>query len=160
MTALFLSLLFSLRQKVPIEDFAPFVVISIPIMVKLFLHSLRVRLSEFRKYHYIFSSIVLGVLVINFTLFVFNKYLYLLIEYPPKHFAYRYHIAKELAYELKKRNIYHIHSYDKQLQLRLKFYGIEKGLDYFITPNYSQSKYPVIDISYYGKTVAKYNLLK
>lgn len=160
MTALFLSLLFSLRQKVAIEDFAPFVVISIPIMVKLFLHSLRVRLSVFRKYHYIFSSVVLGVLVINFSLFILNKYIYLLLQNPQKHFAYKYHIAKELAAELKKRDIDSVHSYDKQLQLRLRFYGIEKGIDNFITPNYSQSKHPTIDVIYHGKTVTKYNLLK
>lgn len=160
MTALFLSLLFSLRQKIAIEDFAPFVVIAIPIMLKLFLHSLRVRLREFRKYHYIFSSFVFGILVVNLTLFIFNKYLYLILDNPKKHFAYKYHIAKELAEELKKRNINYIHSYDKQLQLRLKFYGIEKGIDYFITPNYEQSKYPLIDISYHGKSVSKIKFIK
>ena len=41
-TALLLSILISFRQRVFIEDFAPFVVIATPIMVKMFLNSYRV----------------------------------------------------------------------------------------------------------------------
>jgi hypothetical protein len=73
-TALSLSLLFSLRQRIDIEDFAPFVVIAIPIMVKLFMHSLRIRLSEFRRFHYIIASIALSILVLNFVLFSLSEY--------------------------------------------------------------------------------------
>ncbi len=54
-TAFAFSFLLSLRQKINIEDFAPFVVIAIPLMVKLFMHSFRVRLPMFRKKHYIFG---------------------------------------------------------------------------------------------------------
>ena len=48
-TALFVSFLFSLRQRVYIEDFAPYVLISLPFMLKIFFHSYRIRLKEFRK---------------------------------------------------------------------------------------------------------------
>lgn len=160
MTALILSFIFSLRQKIQIEDFAPFVVISIPIMIKLFLHSLRVRLKEFRKYHYIFTSVVLGVLAVNFIAFILNKYLYIFFEDPRKHFAYKYHIAKELSDILKEKNINNVHLSDKKMQLRLKYYGIRDGLEYFLTPNYKDDKYPTIQINYFNKTVAKYNLLR
>ena len=104
-TALVLSLIFSLRQKIPISDFAPFIVVAIPIMVKLYMHSIRVRLKEFRQRHYIIASIALFLLVINFLVFVFNKYLYLFISKPQKHFAYNYHIAKELAKKLNELGI-------------------------------------------------------
>lgn len=160
MTALFLSLLFSLRQKIQIEDFAPFVVISIPIMTKLFLHSLRVRLKPFRKYHYIFASLVLSILAINFLAFVLNKYLYIFLEDPKKHFAYKYHIAKELAQELKLKKLNNLHLTDKKMQLRLKYYDIKKGIEYYITPNYKDDKYPTIEINYFNKEVAKFNILK
>ena len=73
MTAFGLSLIFSLRQRVQIEDFAPFVVIAIPIMVKLFIHSLRIRLKEFRKMHYLMARAAIIILVLNFAGFVFNN---------------------------------------------------------------------------------------
>ncbi len=160
MTALFLSLLFSLRQKIAIEDFAPFVVIAIPIMLKLFLHSLRVRLKEFRRFHYIFSSIVLGVLLLNFILFVFNKYLYIFMEFPRKHFAYKYHVAKELSEKLKALGITKVSTYDKKLSLRLKFYGIENGREYLITPFNTRSTYKTIKINYYNKNIINYYITK
>jgi hypothetical protein len=160
MTALFLSLVFSLRQKIAIEDFAPFVVIAIPIMLRLFLHSLRVRLKEFRKFHYIFSSIVLGVLIINFIIFVFNKYLYVFTEFPRKHFAYKYHVAKELSQKLKDLGITSVSTYDKELALRLQFYKIGKGRDYLITPFKTRTAHKRIKINYYNKNIINYYITK
>jgi len=125
MTALFLSLVFSLRQKVAIEDFAPFVVIAVPLMVKLFIHSMRVRLKEFRRVHYIMLRVSLAVLVLSFLLLVCNKTLYLYLKEPSSHIASEHYIAKELADELKKKDILNISAINKHLILRLKFYGIE-----------------------------------
>ena len=156
MTALGLSLIFSLRQKIQIEDFAPFVVIAIPIMVKLFIHSLRVRLKEFRKIHYFIARVALGILVLNFLGFVFNKYFYLFIENPKKHFAYDYHIAKELSYELKNLNINSIMTYDKKLALRLKFYGIDNGDKYYIGKDKYKISIKNIDIKYKNKSIENF----
>ncbi|ARU49313.1 hypothetical protein Sdiek1_2160 [Sulfurospirillum diekertiae] len=52
--SLVVSLLLSLRQKLLLEDFAPFVVLSVPLMVKVFFNSYRVRLPAFRKLHTFF----------------------------------------------------------------------------------------------------------
>ncbi|MEA3553649.1 MAG: glycosyltransferase family 39 protein [Campylobacterota bacterium] len=158
-SSLGLSLIFSLRQKIDIEDFAPFVVIAIPIMVKLFMHSLRVRLKEFRQFHYIIASVSLFFLVLNFALFSFNKYIYLFIENPKKHFAYDFHIAKELSFKLKELGITEVSTNDKEMALRLKFYGIDNGKDFFIT----SGKIEVVDkniiIKYNDKEVAKFFLV-
>lgn len=154
-TALGLSLLFSFRQRVNIEDFAPFVVISVPIMVKLFMHSLRIRLKIFRLKYYIIAYISIGILILNILVFVFNKYLYIFLDNPQKHFAYKYHIVKELAQNLKKENIYEVYSYDKTLQNRLKFYDI-KSLSKYILSDKTNKNCRKIDIKYFNIVVKSY----
>ena len=158
-TALVLSLIFSLRQKIPISDFAPFIVVAVPIMVKLFMHSIRVRLKEFRQKHYLIASIALFLLGINFLVFVFNKYLYLFLEKPQKHFAYNYHVAKELSARLNKLGIKNISTNDYNLALRLRFYNINYGKDYYISLNKTESPDKIINIKYHDKIVAKYYLV-
>ncbi len=158
-TALVLSLLFSLRQKIAIEDFAPFVVIAIPIMVKLFMHSIRVRLKEFRQKHYAVAAIVLIVLVMNFFVLIFNKYLYIVLEKPTQHFAYDYHVVKELAILLKQLNINNISSDDKSLIQRLLYYGIYSGKDYYITTGNADIVDKKIVIKYHNKIISKFKLV-
>ena len=65
-TALLLSILFSFRQRVYIEDFAPYVVVSLPFMLKSFYHSYRVRLKEFRKNYNIVVSLVVIMLALMY----------------------------------------------------------------------------------------------
>lgn len=150
-TAMVFSLLFSFRQKVYIEDFAPYVVIAIPIMLKLFMHSLRVRLPEFRKLHYNIVKITVFVLFVNTFLLIYNKPIYLFLKNPQKHFAYDYHFAKDIANFLKENNINDVEIYDKKLQKRLEFYGIRKGEEYVVS-FYTPYKYDYkFTISYLEK---------
>jgi len=152
-TSLVFSLLLSFSQQIYIEDFAPFVVIFLPYMLRIFLHTLRVRLPQFRYRHYYVLVIVLSVLFINVFLTIFNKPIYLLLDNPKKHFIYKYNFAKEIAQELKINHINKIQSDDEQLLLRLKFYGIQSGNEYFITtqkPNYFNKE---LTIQYFGKTL-------
>jgi len=132
-TAMILSILISFRQRIYIEDFAPFVVIAIPSMVKMFMYSYRVRLKEFRKNYNIMAAIIISMLCLNIVLTFINKPLYLILPDPKKHFVYQYHFAKEIAQELKEKGIDYICSDDKELLLRLKFYEINEGERYFIT---------------------------
>ncbi len=158
-TSLGLSLLFSLRQKVDIVDFAPFVVISIPLMVKLFLHSFRVRLKIFRVNHYRFAKVMLWVLILNFIVLLFNKPIYLILSDNTKHFAYKFHITKELASELKKDNINNVFCEDKDLERKLNFYGVTKGNKYYLTNRLSDNYFKKIEIKYYGKLIKSYYIL-
>ena len=155
-TALLLSLLFSLRQKVAIEDFAPFVVIAIPVMVKLFMHSFRVRLSEFRRMHYNFIIISLSVLLINFFVLICNKSLYIFLKNPKKHFAYKHHIVKELADKLKCNGIQAVKIYDKGLQLRLRFYNIKEGHSKILYSRLVDNALYTLPIDYMGKNIDTY----
>ncbi|MFA9373498.1 MAG: hypothetical protein ACERKK_05000 [Poseidonibacter sp.] len=147
-TALLLSLLFSFRQRIYIEDFAPYVVIFLPYMIKGFFHSYRVRLKEFRKNYNIVVFLVVIMLALNVLLTIVNKPLYTYLANPKKHFVYKYHFAKEIANELKFKNINNIFSEDDELILRLKFYGIEKGNEYYISEDKINEFDELIDIKY------------
>lgn len=159
-TSLLFSFLFSFRQRIYIEDYAPFVIIFLPFMVKIFFHTIRVRLPQFRYRHYYTSSAVLFILFINVFITIINKPLYLFLENPKKHFIYKYNFAKELAHELKLHNINKVSSYDDELLLRLRFYGIEEGNKYFLTTR-KQTYYDLkIPITYYGKTILTGYIIK
>ena len=159
-TALLLSLIFSFRQRIYIEDFAPYVVISLPYMLKTFFHAYRVRLKEFRTNYNILAFLVVLMLSINVVLTFVNKPLYLILPNANKHFVYQYHFIKELVEELSARDINSVTTDDEELSLRLRFYHIEKGDDYFLTlKNYD---YPSerISIKYYCKEVFFAYLIK
>jgi hypothetical protein len=159
MTALGLSLVFSLRQKIAIDDFAPFVVIAVPLMVRLFIHSLRVRLGEFRSTHYLILRVSLGVLILSFLFLVFNKTLYLFIEKPSTHIANEHYIAKELAIYLKNRNINNISIYDYKMALRLKFYGIGYDKNILLSNRQIKKDDTTIKIMYKHKVIKQYHML-
>lgn len=160
--ALLFSLIFSFRQKILIEDFAPFVVITLPIAIKYFMHTIRVRLPRFRHKHYNFSFISIFLLFISVFTILFNKPLYLIISEPTKHFAYKYHFADDIAKHLHSNNINYITSDDYKLENRLKYYGIKEGGKYFITlskPEYYQMEIPlkVYDKNIFNLYVVKTN---
>jgi hypothetical protein len=150
-------MILSLRQKIHIEDFAPFVVVGIPIMVRVFFNSYRVRLPIHRVAHRRVAIFVFVILAVS-TFFSFvNKPLYPFFKNYKKHFAYRYHVAKELANELKNKGIISIKIDNDKLKKRLKFYGIKnqkKGLTLVEYPvkNYKHH----IMIKYYGKKVGDF----
>ena len=75
----------------------------------------------------------------------------LVLGNPTKHFVYQYHFAKELADELKKRDINEVTCIDKELQLRLKFYNIVEGEKYFLSTRSYYNYDERIVIRYYNK---------
>lgn len=157
--SLLFSLLLSLRQKLLLEDFAPFVVLAIPLMIKVFFNSYRVRLPVFRKLHSLVFGLIIFSLALNTLVIFFNKPLYRLIDEPSKHFAINYHVAKELASELKAIGVHNLSIKDEKMALRLKFYGIEKGEGYILRTKKEVDGYiKQIDIAYFGKSVKTFYL--
>ncbi len=159
-TSLIFSLLLSFRQRIYIEDYAPFVVIFLPYMIKIFFHTLSVRLPQFRYRHKNIAIITLVVLGINSSLTLFNKPIYLVLENPKKHFAYDYNFAKEIALTLKQNNINEVYSDDKELLLRLKFYGINQGNKFLISTYKQRSCDFEVPIKYLGKTLITLYIIK
>jgi hypothetical protein len=152
-TAFLFSLILSFRQSIKIEEFAPFVVIAIPITVKIFLNSYRVRLPQFRSKHKIALRLSILVLFINTSILLYNKPLYLYLDKPNKHFLYNYNFAEDIANKLKEKNIYKINTFDEDLRLRLKFYGIQSGGDKYLSYNIPSYKHTIINIKYYNKII-------
>ena len=128
-TAFLFSLLLSFRQQMKLEELAPYIIVATPIMVKTFLSSYRIRLRQFRRQYRILLMVGMSFLILSTLSIFLNKYLYLFISKPSKHFVYKNHIAKELSDELKKMDIHALVTRSERLQLRLKFYGIEKAYD-------------------------------
>lgn len=122
---LIVSLVLSFRQRIHIENFAPYLILALPLGAQTFYSSYRVRLKMFRTKYKLIFIISLVFLLINSFVVIFNKELYLLLDNPKTHFAYKMHIAKELATQLKKRKIYCVNS-KGEMQKRLKFYAISE----------------------------------
>lgn len=156
---LIFSLLLSFRQKIYVEDFAPYILIGIVLSVRVFYTSYRGRLEQFRKKIKIMLFIVMGFMFLNFFIISTNKFLYHFIQIPTKHFAYNHHIAKDLANELKALNIQAIHTDNKKLALRLKFYGIENSTTTFLSKKQNDNAQKV-SIRYINKDVEVYYVTK
>ena len=150
------SLFLSLRQPVAFELFAPYLVIAIPLMSKIFIRGYRVRLKMFRtsyKWLFVFLSTTL---IISTLLIYLNKFLYPFLENKEKHFLYKYHIAKELANKLHKLNINSIGVDDIQLQKRLTFYGIDDSNNYILSHRPISKDDKNVTISYNGIKIVEF----
>ncbi len=158
-TALVFSIILSFRKMILIEDFAPFVVIAIPLILSMFLKSYRIRLPELRRFHKAFFAFIFASLILIFSLTHLNKYLYYYVDDPEKHFAYKYHFAKELAKALKKNGIDNITT-DFKMQKRLKFYGINSGDKYILNDKGVTGSSKNVTISYFGKVVKVFSVSK
>jgi len=99
-TALAFSLLLSIRQRVYITDFAPYVTVAIILMLDVFNHSVRVRLPEFQKRYKIAFNVVISFLLLGVFVIVFHRMFFYILKDPSQHFAYHiykpYFLAKKL----------------------------------------------------------------
>ncbi len=153
------SLLLSFRQRIYIEDFAPYLMLLLPLAAQTFFNSYRVRLRAFRGRYRVLLGLGFAVLAIHFFTLLFNQGLYLVLENPRKHFAYKTHIVKELAANLKKEKITCVSAESEKLQSRLRFYGIAEcgeSVLYEVPLDINSD----VTISYVGRIVAAYNVTK
>ncbi|MGH1600592.1 hypothetical protein [Campylobacter majalis] len=143
----------SIRQKLELTEFLPFCIIATPLIIRTFLASYRIRLPKFRKSHQISAFIAISILIINWFLIIFNPILYVVTKNPENHFVYKFHIAKDIAKQLKNQNIHAVYTTDDRLRLELKFYGISDQGSFELIKNGND-----IEIYKYGKRVAGYDL--
>lgn len=118
-----ISILLSFRQRVNIQEFAPYIMVAIPLAAHTFFHTYRIRLRMFRRRYRILFYAAFLILIVNSVSVFFNHWLYRFIEEPSKHFAYPMHVAKELALYLHEKKISCVQT-DEKMQLRLRFYEI------------------------------------
>ena len=134
-------------------DFAPFVVLALPIMLKSFFSSYRVRIGRNKRVYAAGFAAVLSSLIAFFVASYANRLFYMFPNYKENHFAYKYQAAKELAGELKKIGVSSCVSDNDELMLRLKFYGIERGGSWILSekPQSGSKKVSIV----YSKSVVK-----
>lgn len=159
-TAFIFSMLLSFRQQLKLEELAPYIIVATPIMVKTFLSSYRIRLREFRRKYRLLLLVGMGFLILSTLSIFLNKYLYLVISKPSRHFVYKNHIVKELSYELKKMDVNAVITRSERLQLRLKFYGISKDYNMNLTKTIPSFNSRTVTIRYVGVETAKYYVTK
>ncbi len=129
-TALAFSLLLSIRQRVYITDFAPYVTIAIILMLDVFNHSVRVRLPEFQKRYKRAFYVVIGFLGLSVFIIVFHQTFFFFLKDPSEHFAYRIYKPYFLAKALKLKGIECYNDARGREVDQLKFYDIHPCQNY------------------------------
>ncbi len=123
--SLVISLMLSFRQRVELSCFAPFVMAALPLAMQGFFHSYRVRLRVHRGKYRVWFTTALVLLLLHTIVVFFHKTIYLFLDKPSRLFAYRLHVAGDLAAKLKEHHITCINAGHPHMSLRLKYYGIE-----------------------------------
>ena len=151
---LLLSLVISLRQRIPIEDFAPYVIVAIPLMVRLFFRSYRVRLPRFRRRYFYAVVFVYTVLVLNTLLLFFHRPLFLVLQNPRHHFAASFYLPYWCAEALRGEGIRKIRIDNAKRAYQFRFYGIEPTGDLRLTRRPSDDAKSVT-IRYKGREIER-----
>ena len=123
-TALIFSLFLSIRQRIHLTDFAPYVTIATVLMLDLFHHSVRVRLPQFQKRYYLGFKIILFSLILSIMVLIGHQILYSLAENPKIYFAKQVYTPYLLSKKLKDQDI---HCYDTvhiRERYQLEYYNI------------------------------------
>ncbi len=121
-----LSILLSFRQHIRIDDYAPFALIYIIYMVRIFLNSYRVRLPQFRRGYKIIFSFLFGSLILFDAAIFLNRYT------PAKNLSNSFYFIKPIVKILKNKKINYIACNNKYLCKSLYFYGINKGEEFYL----------------------------
>ena len=156
-TSFFFSLFLSFRQRIDLLDFAPFAVVGVVLMVQVFMNSLRVRIRRYKKRLLIYFSVVIGTLILNDAILVFNDTLLQVLPFK-KHFAYRFYEGKLLAQALKQEDIMCVDA-QGSLQKQLHFYKIDHCKNYRLS-TLAQKGAKRIEIKYQSKPLVTYYVSK
>ncbi|HHO42624.1 MAG TPA: hypothetical protein ENN12_04630 [Epsilonproteobacteria bacterium] len=118
------SLLLSIRQRISLMDFAPYVMMAIIPALEIYYRSLRVRLPEHQGFHKKGFVVVLSMLFIASASIVLSRPLFEVLSDPNKHFAYRIYGPYWKAQELKADNKSCFDSNSLKESCQMRYYGI------------------------------------
>jgi len=121
--AFVISLILSLRQRIHITDFAPYVIISIILMVELFENKINVRLPQFQIKYKIGFHIIISFLLIMFFTTVEHR-LFFLLDNPKYHFAKDIYNPYYLSKKLKKIGLKCYYTQNRKEMYQLRYYHI------------------------------------
>ena len=123
-TAFAFSLLLSIRQRIYLTDFAPYVLAAVVLMLDQFNLSLRVRLPQFQIWYKRGFYTVMAFLLLSALIIIFHKTLYTFSSSPETHFAKRIYRPYYLAEKLKTKGIDCYDAKNEHARYQLRYYGI------------------------------------
>jgi hypothetical protein len=123
-SALVFSLLLSIRQRIYITDFAPYVMIAIILMLDVYNNSVRVRLPVFQKRYKFGFAIVMFFLIFSFSIILFHQISFYIMKNPEIHFAKHIYKPYLLARELKSKGITCYDTSNARQRYQLQYYNI------------------------------------
>jgi len=132
--SLLISILLSFRQRIKIDDYAPYVIISVVFMVYIFFNDYRIRLKIFRPFYkklfiLLFSS-----------LFLFDVFIFISPYMLNKKIVAQFRYSKEISEYLQINNIDYIKCNEQKFCKKLYFYGLHKGEKYYLFWNRKTKK--------------------
>lgn len=128
-TAFGFSLLLSIRQRIYLTDFAPYVLGAVVLMLEQYHQSLRVRLPQFQTWYRRGFYIVAASLVLSALVIIFHKVTYDISSNPKKHFAKRIYQPYYLAKELKAKGVHCYDTKNQRERYQLRYYGIQSCMN-------------------------------
>ena len=75
-----ISIILSIRQKIIVTDFTPYIVIASPIVVEAYRQSISIRLKKFKTFYYKICYTVIAVLLLESSLIVFHYPIYKILH--------------------------------------------------------------------------------
>jgi hypothetical protein len=124
-TALSFSLLLSIRQRIHLTDFVPYVVIAIPLMLNLYYRSIRVRLPEFQSKYKLGFRVVMFTLLLRLFSMLFYQLMFYIVKDYKKYFSNSIYAPYFLAKELKSKGINCKDKVSRKEHYQLLYYNIE-----------------------------------
>ncbi len=139
-TSFISSILLSLRQQVHMTDFAPYVIVSVVLMILSYHKSLYLRLPQFQTSYRIGFKILFTSLLISAMVIIFHKIFFYILDDKSKHFAYKFYKPYWQVLELKEvgQNCYTVKN--QKVQYQLKYYGIERCKEPNVPKIHNQTK--------------------
>jgi hypothetical protein len=125
-SSLVFSLVLSIRQKIEITDFAPYVLVSIALMLNIYLNSLRVRIYEHQKGYKLGFIFVISTLIISSLTIIFHKNIFDILDDNRKHFAYSVYKPYWLSNQLKEKNIFCYDTNSTKEESQFLYYGLKR----------------------------------
>lgn len=121
---LLFSSILSIRQRVSITEFAPYILLGVIFIYKVYSESLKVRLKIYQtKYKRIFMTVFVTLILGSMTI-IFHQALFIFFDDRSKHFAYSIYEPYWLSQELKSKNILLYDTKFIKKRAQLQYYGI------------------------------------
>ena len=123
-TALIFSLLLSIRQRIGITDFAPYVLIAIPLMLHLYHNSLRVRLPQFQKKYILSFKVIMTTLILSSLFILLYQVMFDITKDTKRFYSNSVYAPYILAEALKADNLHCYDGTDERERYQLQYYNI------------------------------------